>query len=329
MQRLLILLFLSIAPFSMLFSQSSSTAGSLGINENPYQFDKIIQEGFAKESNGFWLFYPENPEDIALNVVVFVHGYGAINSEVYGSWIEHLVKSGNIVIYPRYQKNLMVPSPGKFAPNAAKGIQDALAYLNKKQFNFDEHSLSLVGHSYGGVICSNLAAQYQHFGIPKPVALLLCSPGTGPFSGGILKDYTGMPDDLKFVIMVSTRDRTVGDKFGKMVYANAKNVVDRNLILQHPDSDGSWYITAGHNESYAFNKDFDNGYHNYSSKRASKISKVDAVDKFGYWKIFDALMDCGRNGKNCKSALGNTKEQCHMGFWPGGKPIKPLEVIIP
>ena len=36
-------------------------------------------------------------------VVVFNHGWLAVNPGAYGAWIEHLVRSGRIVIFPRYQ----------------------------------------------------------------------------------------------------------------------------------------------------------------------------------------------------------------------------------
>ena len=38
-------------------------------------------------------------------VVVFNHGWFAVNPGVYGAWIEHMVRKGRIVIAPRYQRD--------------------------------------------------------------------------------------------------------------------------------------------------------------------------------------------------------------------------------
>jgi hypothetical protein len=55
--------------------------------------------------------------------------------------------------------------------------------------------------------------------------------------------------------------------------------------------------------------------------------KVDAIDWYGYWKLFDALCDAAFRGKNRKVALGNTPEQRYMGKWSDGTPVKELVVV--
>jgi hypothetical protein len=59
--------------------------------------------------DGYWLFEPTLPTPDSAHVIVFLHGYGAYNPMIYGKWIKHLVRNGNIVIYPRYQKNNFFP----------------------------------------------------------------------------------------------------------------------------------------------------------------------------------------------------------------------------
>ena len=36
-------------------------------------------------------------------VVVFLHAWGAPNPQAYGSWIDHLARTGSLVIFPRFQ----------------------------------------------------------------------------------------------------------------------------------------------------------------------------------------------------------------------------------
>ena len=119
---------------------------------------------------------------------------------------------------------------------------------------------------------------------------MLVSPGSGPFKGGVLDSYKAIPSDVKMLVMVSDNDRTVGDKLGIRIYETATNVEQRNFIRQFHDSSISPAQYAGHNESYAVDLDFDNGIRNFTAKRALRIGRVDNVDYFGYWKLFDACL---------------------------------------
>ena len=295
-----------------------------------YVHEEVLFQDFAEEPDGYWLFEPAAPRPKSAPVVVFTHGYGAYNPMIYGKWIKHIVRQGNIVIFPRYQKNLFSPSPKKFAANAAKGIQDALRELEEgDHVKPSEAPLNFVGHSYGGTISAYMAVNYDTLQIPKPAGVMLVSPGTGPFKGGKLKDYKNMPEDIKLLILVSENDRVVGDGLGRLIYQTAINTPERNLIIQKADTYGEPNISAGHNESYSLDTDFDTGVRNVSAKRALNVSKLDAVDYFGYWKLFDALMESTRSGNYHEFAFGNTSAQINMGKWSDGTPVKPLEVLVP
>ena len=249
---------------------------------------------------------------------------------IYGAWIRHLVQKGNIVIFPRYQKNLMSPSPKSFVPNVVRGIKDALVELEKPEHvrPLTEH-LSYVGHSYGGVIAANIGVHALRYGLPDTDALLLCSPGTGPFKGGLLKSYEAMPEDINLLIMVSDKDRVVGDRIGKRIFKTAKQVKNRNLLRQFAEKREGTKITAGHNECYALDKTFDSGLRNISTKRALRIGKTDALDYYGYWKLFDALLAFTRHGKHQEVAFGDTSPQRSLGNWSDGQALRELEVMLP
>ncbi len=303
---------------------------SSGPGGSDYLHDSIVQYDYASEPDGFWLYEPALPRPDSAHLIVFVHGYGAYNPMVYGDWIKHLVRKGNIVIFPRYQKNLFSPSPSEFIPNTATAIKDALAIMDTSDHvQAIVSDLAVIGHSYGGVISAGLGASFVENGIPQPKVLMLCSPGSGPFKGGVLKEYTSIPADTKLVVMVSDDDRIVGDKLGLRIFDTASKVTDRNLIRQHKDHHGCQRLKAGHNESYCINPDLDNGVRNVTARRAKKSSSIDAIDYFGYWKILDALLDCSRSDTHCDYALGNTPAQRHMGLWSDGKAVKELEITQP
>lgn len=295
-----------------------------------YIHKEVVLYDYAQKPDGYWLFEPAAPRPDSANVIVFNHGYGGYNPMIYGLWIRHLVRKGHIVIYPRYQKNVYFPRPRKFSKNVSQAIRDALKEMKKgKLVQPILSNFAMVGHSYGGVISADLAVNFEKHKIPKPVAIMLCSPGTGPLKGGKLDSYEDMPEDLKLIIMVSDRDRTVGDKFGIKVFETATKVKNRNFIRQFSDGTTNPPHNAGHNESYAVDKTYDNGKRNFTSRRALRIGRVNNVDYYGYWKIFDALLDCSKNGENCNYAFGNTPEQRSLGYLPDGTPLRELEVTLP
>jgi hypothetical protein len=129
--------------------------------------------------------------------------------------------------------------------------------------------------------------------------------------------------------MVSQDDYVVGDELGVKIFQESTAVKKRNLIRQYRDRRGSPSINAYHNESYSLDKDFDSGHRNRTINRALRISELNPVDYYGYWKFLDALLECSVNGNYCDFAFGNTDKQRFLGLWSDGTPIKELEVEVP
>ena len=300
-----------------------------GCGGKSYTHNKVKFEEYGNYKNGYFLFEPESPRPDSAPVVVFLHGYSAYNPMVFGKWIKHLVLKGNIVIFPKYQKNLSVPKTDKFDDYAIVGIENAYKELHSgNHVKPDNSPLCMVGHSFGGAIIAKLLNDQGDYEFPKPETAFLVSPGTGPFKKFEYDDYSKISSDVQLLVMVSQGDLTVGDRFGKKVFETAVNTPKRNLIRQFEDDHGKPKIRHGHTESYARDKEFDSGRHGYSYQRA-KRSHLDPTDYNGYWKLLDALMDCSRNGENCNIAFGNSSEQRSLGNWSDGTPIKELEITLP
>ena len=311
-----------ISGFSQVFQQPPTGPGSA-----TYAHDSVAVFDYAQKQDGYWIFEPAAPKPKEANVIVFLHGYGGYNPMIYGQWIKHLVRQGNIIIYPRYQKNITKPHPKKFSKNVVIAIQNAIAQLQK-----DQHispilkDLCMVGHSYGGTIAADLSVYWKAYQIPEPKGIFLCAPGTGPFKAGKLDSYEGMSSSLNLLIFLNEKDHVVGDQLGLKIFETAIHTPNRNLLKQYRDSENN--IGAGHNESYCVDLDFDSGVRNYTAKRALRISKTNAVDYYGYWKLFDALITCTRTGKDCDTAFGNTSKQRSLGLLQGNKLLE-LEVKTP
>ncbi len=327
MTKILLILLFSIAPLTIVFNQEISQP-TCGPGGSEYSHASVNFQSYAEEADGYYLFEPQQPQPDSAHVIVFFHGYGAYNPMAYGQWIEHLVRKGNIVIFPRYQKSMLSPLPSDYADNCAIAIKDALQKLSSgNHVRPKKSNLSFVGHSFGGAILANLSVNYKTFGIPKPSVAMLCSPGTGFVSMGTLDSYEGMPADIKLLVTVSEHDKIVGDEFALRVFNEAKNVKDRNLIRQFRDTHNDEYISAEHNEVYCLLMDYDSGHRSPSARRSMRISRTNYIDYYGYWKWFDALLDCSRNGNYCEYALGNTAEQRSLGCWADGTAIREVEVL--
>ncbi|MEM6380112.1 MAG: hypothetical protein AAF705_18100 [Bacteroidota bacterium] len=299
---------------------------AFGLGGADYSYYEVRTVDRSKRADGYWLFLPTKTMEKPANLVIFNHGYGAYNPMIYGAWIKHLVRKGNVVIYPRYQRNLVWPWPAFFAKNAAKGIRDALKFLETEpgmpELKMDQ--VLMVGHSYGGVVSANLTINSNKYGIPEVGALFLCSPGTGPFTGGRLEEYSGMPADVKMVMVINADDHIVSPEFQAMLFETANQVKEKHFFIQRPDFYGSYRITATHSECYAIDLDFDSGHRTPSAYRALGMGQPDVIDFNVYWRIADGLIEDLNQPEAGSNLFKNQIDQLELGKWSDGTPIVPL-----
>jgi len=104
-------------------------------------------------------------------VVIFLHGWVALDPERYGPWIGHLVRGGATVIYPAYQTK---PAYDTITPlaNVLAGVRTAL-----EQVQVAPGRLVTAGHSAGGALAADYAAVATANGLPAPAAVFSVYPG--------------------------------------------------------------------------------------------------------------------------------------------------------
>ena len=279
-------------------------------------------------ATGFDLYIPDAPHADSLPVVVFLHGYGAWNPAGYGAWIDHLVKRGNIVVFPRYQVSEL-SNALNYTSDAATGIGRALDTLamHPEWTQMRAGQFLIVGHSFGGVITANLAHEHTAYGLPTPSAIMACAPGYGLAPGAALPTYAGMDPQIAILSIFEAEDTNVDSLFALRLYNEATDVPvsRRNLVVHHPDEHGTPAITAVHAEAGGVDLDYDNGETGLIIA-GSLLTVANTTDYFCYWKLFDALEDCTLNGAGCTTAFGDTPEQKDMGPWSDGVPVVPLEI---
>lgn len=268
-----------------------------------------IHGNYIKERNGtgaksYYIFIPDDPElTSAAPTIVFLHGlYGTMPS-VYIGWIAHIVRKGNIVIFPVYQSMTDMISSRLFLANIVVALHDA---LNKYGDIIDINRMAVVGHSAGGLLSANLAATTSDEGLPYFKAVMCVAPGKTPIFK--FEDLSQIPKDTYLLSVAGNSDLLVGTKDAKTIFAKTDQIVNRNYILVRTDLPALAFHFAP----------------------LSGEERADNIDYYCYWKLFEALCDAAfYNNFNREYCLDNTPEQRYMGEKSDGQPFKELLVEVP
>lgn len=222
-------------------------------NQAEYAFktSKVTQGGVGEAA--FWLYEPDGAAP-AKNppLIIFMHGWAAIDPWVYSAWIDHLVRQGNVVIYPRYQLNVLT-MPVTFLDNAVKGIKGALAMTQTEgHVKPDLSRVAIVGHSAGGLITAGLAGLADKSGLPKPKAICCVQPGKTELRGrgfGIpLENLQTISPETLLLCVTGDKDIVCGDADTKKILGGTAQIPSTNKahLLQTSDSPAAPGLKAIH-----------------------------------------------------------------------------------
>lgn len=110
-------------------------------------------------AKGVWLFQPAGKPK---RMVIFFHGQGGSDEATpanHRAWIDHMVKQGAVVIYPRYEQDY---AAGVLGP-AIAGVKTADEKLGKPDL-----PVLALGYSRGGALAVEYAAASAGNGVPVP-----------------------------------------------------------------------------------------------------------------------------------------------------------------
>lgn len=233
--------------------------------------------------------------------------------------------------------------------NAILAIKDALSRLQiGGHVKPDIDKFAIVGHSGGGALTANITALAISSDLPKPKAIM---PVQGANRLGTAKgkpkrevfpyeDFSKIPSDTLILAVSGDEDIEAGDVFAKKLLDETPHIpsANINLVTLRSDYHGKPPLVADHASPSAPLDSYDAIRNSQRRERFVKrlIEKVagyllpgpevDALDYYGYWKLFDALCETAFYGKNREYALGNTTQQRYMGEWSDGTPVKELVV---
>lgn len=288
---------------------------SEGPGGTDYTHNKVVKTKYGSGPSGYYIFEPDDPKPEIAPLVIFVHGFTAISPSAYGGWINHIVKKGNIVVYPIYQ--MLISTTARFSSNTLGAVVEAIEELNSgDHVQPDLERFATVGHSMGGILAANIAALAEEYGLPPVKAVMSVQPGINPMPR--IEDLSLIPADTLLLSVVGDSDMLAGSKDAKNIFNDTTQIPleNKDYIVMVSDRNGTSSLTAGHFAPVS------------TSLGDSSILEfgVDALDYYCLWKLFDALTDAAFYGLNREYALGNTPEQRYMGVWSDGTPVK--EMIV-
>ncbi|MGO9469442.1 MAG: alpha/beta hydrolase [Isosphaeraceae bacterium] len=273
----------------------------------------------------YWLFEPDQPKPERAPVVVFLHGWFAVNPGFYGAWIDHLVRHGRIVIFPRYQNDVNT-MPQEFLPNALAAIRDGLGALSAGVVHVraDTTRFALVGHSAGGNLAAQIAAVASdpHADLPLPRALVVVMPGE--LIPARQPSLDRIPASTLLLVIVGEEDLVVGDLRGRQIFTEATAVprTRKRFILFRSDRHGYPPLIAEHTAPTGVNHRLDNGEGVFRSLQKS-FGDVNALDRAGFWRMTDLTLEAAFDGKTLDDATRDLEKFRHLGYWSDGRRVTP------
>lgn len=306
-----------------------------------YAHARFTASRFGTGAEEVLIFEPAEPTPERAPVVVFCHGWAAMDPVHYGAWITHIVRRGYTVVYPRYQADVRT-RPVDFTRYAVAGVRRALDELRAPgHVPPDDRGIALVGHSMGGLVAANLAALGAKGVLPRPLALMSVEPGkTWPEASRTafpLEDLAVLPPALLLVAVAGDDDDFVRDVDARKVYLGASNVAaeNKNYVRMFSDEHGSPTLRADHRAPTAPATVIDTPEpHRAATSRFADVGDrgervTNALDYYGTWKLFDGLSDAVFRGVHREYALGNTPQQRYMGEWSDRMPVRELMIGLP
>lgn len=292
-------------------------------------------------------------------VAVFLHGWGAVNPQSYGAWIDHLARNGWLVLFPRFQE-VNRTRPADATANANRLLKAALDEIAADpEAKPDRNRVALIGHLAGVPLAMNLAAEAAASGLPAPKLVFGTMPGgiaSGPKARGIaLADLSAIPAETLILTVIGDRDARAADVAARRLLREADAVpVERKLFLRAlSDDHGFPALTATLAAPAAVDTAYDAGAIKVqpeakdvrpppfkwsadmalSGEQQTLVSQInnaraDTLDYLAFWKTFDLAASAAFSGGNA-AALKMNPRFADMERWSDGWPVKRLAVETP
>lgn len=337
---LLLALFSTLGGLGMIradINKSDQQIASVGTQKYPHnQVNKVLKGSGA---SAYWVYSPASPIPSSTPVVLFLHGWMAMDPYVYGGWIDHLVRSGSIVIYPVFQTSKK-DTPESILQNTIAATLEAVKEVNSDtSIRPNWNNFSIVGHSLGGGLSVQVAAQAESQGLPMPQAIMSVEPGWQGKDGMPTADLKKIPDSVSLLIIEGADDQFKETRQGRTIYNTTSQIssnrklfvvlgsndsnfkVDHSAPLSPLDSYRSHVLSAREQRRQNFNVWL------FNLITGTDQGQIDAVDYNGFWPLFDNLRHGASSSQKGKLTI-NSQSSYIDSVSGSGTPDDPQKIMI-
>ena len=291
-----------------------------------YRHASVRYRIYGEGTTAYWLFKPADPVPSLAPLVLFFRGHGSGRPMHHASWIEHLVRRGNIVLFPTYRPSGEKAPFEQLLRNMVALVKDSLREQASHAARPDLDRVAVVGHSYGGILGAHFVATAQDEGLPSPKVLMSVLPAEGAALRAPAEALGGIRPGTLLLVVVAEDDRIARDTGGRAIYLGARQVPteDRNLVVLRSDYHGTPPLVANHRSPAA---ERPSTWLPPGRPAREDARHSDALNFYGYWKFLDGLSDAAFLGHHRIYALGDTPQQRFMGLWSDGTPVREPRVV--
>jgi acetyl esterase/lipase len=261
-------------------------------------------------SSRVWIFFPDSPRPESANVVLFLHGWRALDPAYYGGWIDHIAKSGNIVLYPLFEASRRDP-PQNSLRNAIESTKQALQHLAEAgPVKPILSNLPIVGHSLGAGLAVQMAGVAASSGLPQPKAVMAVQPGWMASKTYPTDNLTCIPPSTYLLVVEGDKDQFQDTRHGSTIFNMATQIPPDHKAFVRLLSTGG--LIADHFAPLSPDPDYhleEGSVAGVLLKKALKLfmgvreGEIDALDRQGLWPMFDELVSVARNGGTIDTAV--------------------------
>ncbi len=327
-----------------------------------YSATDVVKRVVGTASAATYVFHGAGAPATPRPVVVFMHAWGAVNPQIYGGWIEHLARKGNLVLFPKYQEVNRI-RPADATEFAAKLVKDAFTALaSDEQAKPDPGKVAVLGHLAGAAVAVNLAALAKEHDLPVPKLIFAIMPGgiaSEPNGRGVvLADLAKIDAGTMLVTLIGDREAAPSDRAARRILRETTSIPpDRKLFVRAlSDSHGFPSLSAtlsspgavkaaydaaalkippdpprdpkAPRERWRWTADMALSGEQTVLVNQLNIATTDSLDYFAYWKTFDMAFAAALAGKTGES-LRDDDKFTDMGRWSDGWPVKRLYAETP
>jgi acetyl esterase/lipase len=311
------------------------------LSQMKYPYSQVMKQRFGEGMLAYWLYQPQGAPSSALPVVLFLHGWMGFHPFLYGGWIDHLAKSGYIVIFPVFQTSKQ-DTPDQMLQSAIHAIQDAIRQLNQAHANRpDWNRFAIVGHSFGGGMSVRIAALAKDVNIPIPKLVMPVAPGWLGSDTMPTDTLSRIAPSVQMYIVEGADDTLKSSRKGRAIYAATPQipVEHKNFIILASNNPN---IKVDHNAPTSPLDSYQDSNLSERERRRQRFAtwlfnrffriadgEINAIDVHGYWLLFDQLCETAFIGNKSAERSLKSVSQNFAQSSGAGTPDDPAVFVIP